>query len=524
MDISQLTNQFASQSWWYVPPPDPSEIKQVECKATLYPHQKKAVQWLNNTEKGGMLQLTMGLGKSLTSMYWALIEEKAPAVLLVVAKSLVSNWETMLVDFFPNLEYDILHKDYGNDPRTYTNSENKRLVITTYDVVLSMSSLHGIMITVYDVKLGFAKRNPKTLESKGVGSFLFKTEWGVIISDESQRFRNPESKLFYAMMGLTSKKYCCLSATPIQNRFDDLYTQLRFLDVDEVQQYQYFGADNFSKHDLYKHFLLMNYESAGITLPPLIREDICVDYTPLEQEANVVLHTMSFKSSNNEYTQDNVDGKKIPLWMIVRHRMSCLCMGLGLKGKSKSMFRSEVRKLFRDYNSVMWTRSTKFLTMAKIVKQVHDRGEKIILFSTYVSALKHFTKTLHDIYQISSILIEGSMDLNERQACVDTFKRSHVHPVFMCTFQMGSEGMNLVEACNIGLMDYWWNPSVIRQAIARAHRIGQTKPVKVYCVRMNKSIEHRLHEVAHSKEDLIDTFENGVLSQDTIATLLKFEQ
>jgi len=538
--VDKLTTMFAAKSWWYNAEEDVDTSiitenirKDVECTATLYKHQELAVDWLMDKKEGAMLSLTMGLGKSLTVLYHSVIQLKADSILLVVSKSLIPNWTSMINQFFPNLTFDILHSD-NIDPRKYNNSDRKQLIITTYDVVMSMASLHDINILVNREERGFVSRNVDTLLSSGPGSFLFNTHFDVVISDESQIFRNPCGQLYPAMMGLTGKKYICLTATPIQNSFDDLYTQFRFMNINQVQRFEIFNEEFFQQNNLADNVLIMDYKDAGINLPGSNDHVIKLFYNEHEKEAyrllreealsNIKKKRVGYEKDNEQKdrTIKNIQRKKPIhiLALITRLRFACMCIGLGYRSKNMMSVPKRIRPMLRNPQSCFWTNSTKFVAVRKIIAEIVERKEKVIIFSTFLTALKEFGEGLKQCMGIHPLSVEGCMDIEYRQSMIDTFKTSQVHSVMLLTFQIGAEGMNLIEANNIIILDYWWSPSAIKQAIARALRIGQTKIVNIYRFRMADTIEDRVYEIVQKKSEIVEQFESGVISNDTYKSII----
>ena len=514
---------FASKSWWFGDQQedvvgDVTQKKELCCTATLYEHQHKAIEWLQSQENGGMLCLTMGLGKSLTVSYWSLMVEKAETILLVVSKSLVANWISMLDQFFPSLSYDILHADIGKDPRKYENKNNVRFIITTYDVVMSMASLHSINMLV--LRKGF-NRTKHTMASEGKGSWLFKTRFDVIIADESQIFRNPCGRLFSAMLGLTANKYVCLTGTPIQNSFDDLYTQMKWMNIPGIDQFETFDQKYFDENNLSNYVLMMGYEDAGIQLPECHEHDIELTFTTNEAKAYEMLRTETMEELGKGEDVKNKSKQHVHiLALITKMRFACLCIGLSFRKQNILTVPADLRQLLKNPMSEYWCNSTKFSSARSLIAHIVEKKEKVIVFSTFWTALKEFGEGLKRLMHIHPISVQGSMDIEYRQSMIKTFKTSSVHPVMLLTFQIGAEGMNLTEANHIIFLDSWWSPSVSRQAIARSLRIGQTKPVHIYKFRMKGSIEERVYEIVQSKSEIVEQFETGVITSDVFKAIL----
>lgn len=522
-DVVHLTSLFASKQWWNSVPDD-EEAKETKkqkvshCTATLYPHQEYAIDWLSKRPKGGILSLTMGLGKSLSVAYWALLREKASKVLLVVAKSLVPNWIVMLNKFFPELQYDVVHSDYSHNPMTYTNPDGKQWLITTYDVISSIGRKASIGTLYYSPELRCIQRTEEHRAKLSTSFHFFTETFDVVISDESQVFRNPEGLLYPSMMGLFSKKYVLLTGTPIQNHFDDLYTQLHFLGVDGVHSFTHFNSELFNHLEMKQHFLIMGYEEANITLPEEKRHTLMIDMDPLERRA----YDFLIEQIKEEIKMGR---KGAMLAMITRLRNACLSIGLAYRGKNAykrqlSRVCPEAKDKFRNVESGFWQTSSKFRKAMQLIHHiVNSRHEKVIVFSSFLSALRHLGYSIEKHLGIKCISVEGSMPIHERTTNISTYVYSPLHPVMLLTFAIGAEGMNLTCANHIILLDYWWSPSTIKQAIARALRIGQTKTVYIYSLINNDTIESKVHQIVKDKSDVINAFEESAIVRELETTL-----
>jgi SNF2 family DNA or RNA helicase len=113
----------------------------------------------------------------------------------------------------------------------------------------------------------------------------------------------------------------------------------------------------------------------------------------------------------------------------------------------------------------------------------------------------------------------------DRQAIVDEFQDPDGPPVFLISLRAGGTGLNLTAADHVFLLDPWWNPAVEDQAADRAHRIGQDKPVMVYRVVADDTVEERILALQDRKRALAEAAlgeagQAGGITRDELLALL----
>jgi SNF2 family DNA or RNA helicase len=125
-------------------------------------------------------------------------------------------------------------------------------------------------------------------------------------------------------------------------------------------------------------------------------------------------------------------------------------------------------------------------------------GRKVILFSQFTSMLDLIKPELNR-HDIAFAEIRGTT--KDRQAPVKAFQSGKA-PVILVSLKAGGTGLNLTAADTVILYDPWWNPAVEAQAIDRAHRIGQTKPVFVHRLIARGTIEEKILSLQDKKRSL----------------------
>jgi SNF2 family DNA or RNA helicase len=131
-----------------------------------------------------------------------------------------------------------------------------------------------------------------------------------------------------------------------------------------------------------------------------------------------------------------------------------------------------------------------------------DSDRKIIVFSQFTSYLDKVEPFLLD-HRFRFLRYDGSMTKNRKDRVLAEFEFPG-NSILLMSLKSGNLGLNIICASCVILLDPWWNPMVMNQAIGRVHRIGQTRPVDVYTLIMKKSVEERVLEIQKQKQDIAD--------------------
>jgi len=152
-----------------------------------------------------------------------------------------------------------------------------------------------------------------------------------------------------------------------------------------------------------------------------------------------------------------------------------------------------------------WIPSAKTNQTLDLLRTIHDRGdgEKTIIFSQFTTLLDLLEVAMGDEFQYKRY--DGSMRPVERNLAVEDFQnpKSPV-TVLLVSLKAGNAGLNLTAANQVIILDPFWNPFVEEQAIDRAHRIGQTRPVQVHRVLVQNTVEDRIIALQEKKRELIN--------------------
>jgi SNF2 family DNA or RNA helicase len=151
-------------------------------------------------------------------------------------------------------------------------------------------------------------------------------------------------------------------------------------------------------------------------------------------------------------------------------------------------------------------------TLTELLENKH----KALVFSQFVDHLSILQSYL-DEQKISYQYLDGSTPAKERKKRVDAFQAGE-GDVFLISLKAGGTGLNLTAADYVIHMDPWWNPAVEDQASDRAHRIGQQRPVTIYRLVAQGTIEEKIVDLHHQKRDLASSLLEGTDMSGKIST------
>lgn len=167
---------------------------------------------------------------------------------------------------------------------------------------------------------------------------------------------------------------------------------------------------------------------------------------------------------------------------------------------------------------------SKLKAFAEIADELLENRHKALVFSQFVDHLA-IVRAWLDERGIAYQYLDGSTPARERKARVDAFQAGQ-GDLFLISLKAGGTGLNLTAADYVIHLDPWWNPAVEDQASDRAHRMGQQRPVTVYRLVAEHTIEEQIVALHAAKRDLADSLlEGGELSAkldaDALLQLLK---
>lgn len=442
--------------------------------ATLRDYQLHGLNWLlflNEYGFSGVLADDMGLGKTVQTLAYLLYKKEqkmssAPA-LVICPTSLIGNWLSETKKFTPTIKVLVLH---GVERHQHFDT------LTEYDLVITTYPLIG-------------------RDFKHLKEIVFSD----LILDEAQTIKNPLAKMTKSIKQLNAKCRLCLTGTPMENHLGELWSLFDFLMPGFLGNYSTFnrvyrkGIEGEGNQQI-QSWLIQK------TQPFLLRrtKDEVAKELPEKTE---IIHKIILP--NDQRT----------LYESIRITMEAKVRDL-LKEKGMARSRIEfldallkLRQACCDPRLVKLEHAKEVKSSAKLDFLMHmllemvEEGRRILIFSQFATMLTLIEEELI-AKNIDFVKLTGQT--RDRSTIIDRFQSGEV-PIFLISLKAGGVGLNLTAADTVIHYDPWWNPAVENQATDRAYRIGQDKPVFVYKLICEQTVEERVLALQARKQKLADS-------------------
>ncbi|MBU4568089.1 MAG: DEAD/DEAH box helicase, partial [Alphaproteobacteria bacterium] len=441
-------------------------------KAQLRDYQSFGTAWMANLLQagfGGVLADDMGLGKTVQTL--ALLQARREAglagpVLLIVPTSLLYSWQMQAAQFTPELRLLTLHGPGRSD--LHAGVEDFDLVVTTYPLLA---------------------RDRDWLAAR---------DWPLVILDEAQTLKNPASHMAKALRDIPAGGRLALTGTPLENSLQDVWTLIDWVVpglLGDRKRFQTLFRTPIEKHGdaaaqarlarrLRPFLLRRTKEEVASELPA--RTEI-LDRVELSRAQQALYETV--RSAMDARVREAIGTRGLAaaritvLDALLKLRQVCCDPALVKSSAARSV-----------------TDSAKRLRLGALLEELVAEGRRVLVFSQFVEMLRLIEADLAAA-GIASLSLTGST--RDRAGVLEAFAKGDA-PVFLLSLKAGGVGLTLTEADTVILYDPWWNPAVERQAMDRAHRIGQTKPVFVHRLVAAGTVEEKILEMQQRKQALAD--------------------
>jgi SNF2 family DNA or RNA helicase len=433
----------------------------------LRPYQLSGYRWmirLSEWGAGACLADDMGLGKTVQAIAVLLHRASLGSALVVTPVSVTPNWISEVSRFAPSLNIKTLRN--VDRAATIDSLEAGDLLITSYGLLLS---------------------EEQSITAK---------KWATVILDEAHAIKNYNTKTSKAAMSLQSGFKLILTGTPIQNHLGEMWNLFQFINPGLLGSLSHF-TETFIRPDdeksrkrlkkLLTPFILRRTKTAVLEeLPP--KTEIIRKITLSDEEIAFyeTLRRQALETLENDNSPQGSKHLKV-LAEITRLRQACC---------NPSLVYPE-----------MTIESTKLSTFLEIASELKDNGHRALVFSQFVRHLSIVRKAL-DRAGYTYCYLDGSTSVTKRESEVRDFQSGR-SDFFLISLKAGGLGLNLTAADYVIHLDPWWNPAVEDQASDRAHRIGQNRPVTVYRLVAEQTIEEKIIQLHNTKRDLADSLLEG---------------
>jgi superfamily II DNA or RNA helicase len=508
----------------------------------LRPYQLEGVRWLERHSRsggGGLLADEMGLGKTVQTL--ALVKliladrvdqskskskakakaESVPGPALIVCPtSLLGNWSEEAARFTPELKTHISHQ--GKRHKALENLGEFDVIFTSYALI------------------------QRDLE------YYKEVHFSAIVLDEASYIRNPDTESARAVRQLQAAARFTLTGTPVENSVKDLWSifaftlpgylpilsdfQDRF--VKPLAKAAAAGSGNnmapFSgeggtrspaaaimerlRRLIRPHILRRTKREVAKDLPEKIEKVLWCELT----QAQKTIYQRLLDEGREEIRTARLRGpggsRMTMFTVLLRLRQVCNDLSLlgiktpGAKAEAADPAPAEVveaptpkggkaKKSATPKPKAPNLTSGKLPIYEELLQESIEGGHKTLVFSQFVGMLK-MLKAHAEAQGIPHCYLDGSS--TDRPAQVASFQNDPEKKLFFISLKAGGYGLNLTAADEVVLVDPWWNPAVEAQAIDRAHRIGQGRPVTAYRLVCRGTVEEKILALQQKKRAVMD--------------------
>jgi len=460
-----------------------------DVNASLRDYQKKGYRWmchLNTYGFGGCLADDMGLGKTLQTLavlqkylearngklnYDETSKKTVNPALVVAPSSVVHNWINEAARFVP-LVKTVHYGGQNRNPFSYYY-ENYDLIVSSYGLVRNNSEL------------------------------LKEFKFSYIVLDEAQVIKNPHSKTYKTLMGLSAENRLILTGTPIENSLSDLWAQMNFLNHGLLGGYEFFNREYIIPVEknqdqdkttalkrLIEPFVMRRTKTeVAPELPELSKNIVYCEMTPAHQE----FYDTEKSKVRNLLLENMTDPNRRNYSIMVLKSMTRLRLAA-----------NHPVLVDEDYADD----SGKFETVIEHIRNLVAEKHKVLVFSSFVKHLSIFSGYCQR-NNLPYVMLTGSVPQGKREDIISKFTEDKDTFLFLISIKAGGFGLNLTAADYVFILDPWWNPAVEEQALSRAYRIGQRNKVFVYRFISKDTIEDKIKDLQERKSLLAEKFINS---------------
>jgi SNF2 family DNA or RNA helicase len=456
-------------------------------QAQLRPYQLEGLGWLQRLAHAGFgacLADDMGLGKTVQTL--ALLLQRAPLgpALVVAPTSVCRNWADEAARFAPGLRVSV----YGQDAVAEGDRAAQLPALAAGDLLVAS---YGLLLRDAEA---FAE-----------------TAWATLVLDEAQALKNAATQRVKAVAALQADFRLALSGTPVENRLADLWSLMNLLNPGLLGSAQRF-SERFAGPIERQRDTAAQARLRRLVAPFLLRRTKAQVLTDLPPRTEIVQHV-----------EPGADERA---FLEAARRSALERVATLVPGDPKSAFNvlAELTRLRRAACDPRLAAPELGLVGAKVqaferlARELVDSGHQALVFSQFTDFLDLLGQRLQDA-GLAHLRLDGSTPAAQRAQRVAAFQRGEA-ALFLISLKAGGYGLNLTAADYVVIADPWWNPAAEDQAMGRAHRIGQQRPVTVYRLVTAGSVEERIVALHRDKRELAE----GLLGEQDGGAPLRAEE
>jgi SNF2 family DNA or RNA helicase len=457
-------------------------------------YQRVGVKWMLSREfpmdgsaKGGIQADDMGAGKTF-QMIATCLGNPMPT-LIVTLVSTISQWRNAVYDFGGIRVYSV-----SASTRSLHLPSDAQIVVTTYSCFQ---------------------------QPKGPPACLLNREWGRIVLDEGHVMRNPKTKLYFWINKIRASIKWVLTGTPIQNREDDIRTLFKWMGVNDEPQ------DACKKYLIRRTQEEIGIDDETLRLPELKRIEMALDFeNEEERKLNDLLeeHYEKLVINSSNKTMTALEG-------ILRCRQLCVHPLIYIESIDRKKMKSKrdndedddsswikrsicdnkvkidnlpepIAEILKNSGEI---KSTKMTALCNDIF-LHRKTEKSLIFCQWKFEIRLIEDMLNSM-GMPTVSYHGEMSHDAKEVAINNFVHSKL-PAMIMQIQCGATGLNLQAASRVYITSPNWNPTIELQAICRAHRKLQEKPVTFIRMYMKNTVEERCLQIQLQKLETIKNILN----------------
>jgi SNF2 family DNA or RNA helicase len=450
----------------------------------LRPYQERGIAWFAFLERWGLgacLADDMGLGKSVQFITFLLYlkEQKLldKPTLLVCPTSVLGNWEREVRKFAPTLKVLQYHGDKRPKGKAFEAAvKNHDLLITSYSLI---------------------HRDLQLLKT---------INWQILALDEAQNVKNVDSKQSQAVRQLESNFRVALTGTPVENRLQELWSILDFLNPGYLGNKQFFQrrfampiekygdtASLTQLRSLVQPFILRRLKSDRTIIQDLPEKQEMAVFCGLSVEQAKLYQKVVEDSLAEIETAEGLQRRGMILGLLIKLKQVCNHPAQYLK--QDSLNNQDSGKLIR---------------LEEMLDVVLEAGDRALIFTQFAEWGKLLKPYLESKFGREILFLYGGTSKKQREEMIDRFQQDpQGPPIMILSLKAGGVGLNLTRANHVFHFDRWWNPAVENQATDRVFRIGQTRNVQVHKFVCTGTLEEKIHDMIESKKQLAEQVVGG---------------
>lgn len=320
----------------------------------------------------------------------------------------------------------------------------------------------------------------------------------LIILDEAQRIKNWQTQTAKAVKGLESTFAIVLTGTPIENRIEELHSIMEFVDRHHFGPLYRFVHTHRITDPNGKLVGYQNLEAVRTSLQSVMirrRKREVLKQLPERMDKNFLV-PLTPQQADIHFEQSEIVAKLVAKWK--RNRFLCEADQRRLLVALATMRMVSDNTWLVDHKTKFGPKVEELETLLQ--EMVVEGGEKVVIFSQWLR-MNELVEEILDRNRIGYVHLNGSVPSKNRKALMSRFKDDPDCKVFLST-DAGGVGLNLQSGSVVINMDIPWNPAVLEQRIARVHRMGQKKNVRVVNFVSKDSIEERILDLLRFKSSL----------------------